>query len=107
MDWYPVIFRLQAFYHTASPMVWRYEVPLEGLEAALHWMLIIEAEQNFRQANIVSVGGGHFKNRAARDRAIRPWRRALRRAEPAQREKPTKEAFMANLAMVGVGFVGA
>ncbi len=106
MDWYPIIFRLQAFYHTASPMVWRREVPLETLEAALHWMAVIEAEQNFRWANVTSVGAGHFKNRAARDRVMRPWRRALRRASlPTKREKPTEEAFVANLAMLGVQYV--
>lgn len=103
VDWYPIIFRLQAFYRTASPMVWRNDVPLQDLEAALHWMTVIEAEENFRWAHVVTVGNGHFKNRAARNRAIRPWQRAIRRAAPpVQREKPTKEAFMANLAMIGV-----
>ncbi len=68
-------------------------------------MEVIAAEQNFRWADVVAVGNGHFNNRAARDRVIRPWRRALRKAAPVERERPTKAAFMANLAMVGVQHV--
>lgn len=86
-------------------MVWRREVPLEMVRAALHWLPIVEAEQNFRWANIVTVGGGHFKNRMAMHRAIRPWQNAIRRGEPVKKEKPTREGVVAGFAMLGVKVV--
>ena len=86
-------------------MVWRNEVPLEMMRAALHWLPVIEAEQNFRWANIITVGQGRFKNRMGLNRAIRPWRDAIRRGEPVKKERPTKEGFAAGLAMLGVQFV--
>ena len=86
-------------------MVWRREVPLEMMKAAIHWLPVIEAEENFRWSKIVTVGGGHFKNRMAMHRAIRPWRDALRRGDPVKKERPTKEGLAAGLAMLGVQFV--
>ena len=78
------------------------------MEAALHWMAVIEAEQNFRWANVGAVGGGNFKNRSAMNKATRPWRRAIRRGSPreqGEKSKPTKANFVAGLAQLGVQYV--
>ena len=86
-------------------MVWRREVPLEMLEAALHWLPVIEAEQNFRWSDIGAVGAGNFKNRSGMNRVIRPWQRAIRRGRPREKVKPTKAGFVSGLAQLGIGYV--
>ena len=84
-------------------MVWK-EVPLEMLDAANWWLDVFLAEDNFRLSNVAAVGGGNFKNPQARDRIIRPWQRAVRKAQSGESEKPkvTLEAHRARLAMLGV-----
>ena len=74
----------------------------------MHWMPIIEAEENLRWANVGAVAAGNLK-RGAAQRIMRRWERTVRRAyrqsgrpKPAQQDKAN---FVAGLATLGIEYV--
>lgn len=79
-------------------------MPVGLLQIYIQQMPIIEAQENLRWVQVISVGNGMYKKQALR-RIIREWRIQARRGQGRQpKRKMNQLEFTARMSQIGIPF---